>query len=121
MIENLDWLSNLSHLQHFEMNKISLAKANHWVDVILSLRNLTYLSLHECDLSEVTHPHSSFSNSSLSSSIQFLYLTGNNLNSSIVFGADGSDSRDGVEEDRDGVVVEEEDDGEDEKEAGKIA
>ncbi|KAJ9555517.1 hypothetical protein OSB04_010131 [Centaurea solstitialis] len=83
MIENLDWLSNLSHLQHFEMNKISLAKANHWVDVILSLRNLTYLSLQECDLSEVMHPHSSFGNSSLSSSIQFLYLTRNNLNSSM--------------------------------------
>ncbi|KAI3706376.1 hypothetical protein L6452_24069 [Arctium lappa] len=30
-VENLDWLSNLSHLQDLEMDGISLAKANHWV------------------------------------------------------------------------------------------
>ncbi|KAJ9555513.1 hypothetical protein OSB04_010127, partial [Centaurea solstitialis] len=82
MVENLDWLSNLSHLQHLQMDMISLAKANHWVDVILSLKTLSYLSLWGCDLSEVTHPYSSLVNSS-SSSIVFLSLGNNNLNSSM--------------------------------------
>ncbi|KAJ9555407.1 hypothetical protein OSB04_010021 [Centaurea solstitialis] len=81
-IENLDWLSNLSHLQHLQMHGISLAKANYWTDVILSLRKLSYLNLMGCDLSEVMHPYSSFLNSS-SSSIEYLYLGKNNLNSSM--------------------------------------
>ncbi|KAJ9555533.1 hypothetical protein OSB04_010147 [Centaurea solstitialis] len=81
-IENLDWLSNLSRLQHLEMDGISLAKVNYWIDVILSLQKLSFLSLWNCDLSEVMHPYSSFLNSS-SSSIEFLYLGNNNLNSSM--------------------------------------
>ncbi|KAJ9555857.1 hypothetical protein OSB04_010471 [Centaurea solstitialis] len=81
-IENLDWLSNLSHLQHLQMDGMSLAKANQWVDVISSLPKLSYLSLWQCNLSEVMHPRSSFVNSS-SSSIQYLNLKGNNLNSSM--------------------------------------
>ncbi|KAJ9555683.1 hypothetical protein OSB04_010297 [Centaurea solstitialis] len=80
-IRNLDWLSNLSHLQHLQMFGISLAKANYWVDVILSLQQLSYLTLRECDLSEVTHPYSSILNSS--SSIKYLHLDNNNLNSSM--------------------------------------
>ncbi|XP_024985334.1 receptor-like protein EIX2 [Cynara cardunculus var. scolymus] len=80
-VGNLDWLSTLSHLQYLDMDGVSLAKANHWVDVILSLRNMSYLSLEGCDLSEVMHPYSSFVNSS--SSIEFLHLAGNNLNSSM--------------------------------------
>ncbi|XP_024985338.1 receptor-like protein EIX1 [Cynara cardunculus var. scolymus] len=82
MVENLDWLSNLSHLQHLDMYGVSLAKANRWVDVILSLPKLSYLSLSRCDLSEVIYPYSSFVNSS-SSSIGSLQLTQNSLNSSM--------------------------------------
>ncbi|KAJ9555532.1 hypothetical protein OSB04_010146 [Centaurea solstitialis] len=81
-IENLDWLSNLSHLQHLQMDGVSLAKANHWVDVVLGLPKLSSLSLWECDLSKVMHPYSSFMNYSSSSSIEYLYLGDNNLNSS---------------------------------------
>ncbi|KAJ9555516.1 hypothetical protein OSB04_010130 [Centaurea solstitialis] len=81
-IENLDWLSNLSHLQYLNLWGSSLAKANHWVDAILSLPKLSYLNLEECRLSEVMHPYSSFVNSP-SSSIQYLSLGYNNLNSSM--------------------------------------
>ncbi|KAJ9555478.1 LOW QUALITY PROTEIN: hypothetical protein OSB04_010092 [Centaurea solstitialis] len=81
-IENLDWLSNLSRLQHLQMERISLAKANYWIDVILSLRKLSFLSLWKCDLSQIMHPYSSFLNSS-SSSIEYLYLRNSNLNSSM--------------------------------------
>ncbi|KAJ9553367.1 hypothetical protein OSB04_017412 [Centaurea solstitialis] len=81
-VENLDWLSNLSHLRHLNMFRISLAKANQWVDVILSLRKLSFLSLEGCDLSKVMHPYSSFVNSSYLS-IEFLSFRDNNLNSSM--------------------------------------
>ncbi|KAK1435287.1 hypothetical protein QVD17_01048 [Tagetes erecta] len=83
-IENLDWLSHLSHLETLNMDGISLAKANNWVNVILGLKKLSYLYLSGCDLSQVMNPYSysSFNSSSTSSSIVHLYLINNNLNSS---------------------------------------
>ncbi|CAH1452722.1 unnamed protein product [Lactuca virosa] len=81
-VENLDWLSHLSHLVHLEMDGTSLAKQNYWLDVILSLRKLSWLSLDGCELSQVMYPYSSsFLNSS--SSISFLSLRNNNLTSSM--------------------------------------
>ncbi|CAI9290211.1 unnamed protein product [Lactuca saligna] len=81
-VENLDWLSPLSHLVHLEMDGTSLAKANQWVNVISSLRKLLSLSLDGCELSQVMYPYSSsFLNSS--SSIEYLYLRNNNLTSSM--------------------------------------
>ncbi|CAH1452729.1 unnamed protein product [Lactuca virosa] len=58
-VENIEWLSHLSHLEELEMDGISLAKANQWV----------------------MYPNSSFLNSS--SSISFLDVQNNNLNSSM--------------------------------------
>ncbi|CAH1435116.1 unnamed protein product [Lactuca virosa] len=81
-VENLDWLSPLSHLKQLGMDGISLAKQNHWVDIILSLRKISYLSLEGCELSQVMYPYSSsFLNSS--SSIESLLLADNNLTSSM--------------------------------------
>ncbi|XP_076891982.1 uncharacterized protein LOC143543578 [Bidens hawaiensis] len=82
-IENIDWLSHMSDLNRLVMDSTSLAKANKWVNVILSLQKLSYLSLHRCDLSEVMHPYSSSSVNSSSSSIVTLDLSYNNLNSSM--------------------------------------
>ncbi|KAI3822923.1 hypothetical protein L1987_10524 [Smallanthus sonchifolius] len=86
-IENLDWLSHLSHLTDLNMDGTSLAKANNWVNVILGLKNISFLSLDGCNLSQVMHPYStSFvnsSSSSSSSSIFSLSLRDNNLNSSM--------------------------------------
>ncbi|KAK1435272.1 hypothetical protein QVD17_01033 [Tagetes erecta] len=84
-IENLNWLSNLSHLEILYMDGTSLAKANNWVNVIQSLKKLSDLSLSGCDLSQVLNPYSysSFNSSSTSSSIVYLYLADNNLNSSL--------------------------------------
>nr|GEW17022.1 leucine-rich repeat-containing protein [Tanacetum cinerariifolium] len=78
-VENLDWLSSLSSLEGLIMDGTSLAKANNWVNVIIGLQNLYYLSLVGCDLSHVMHPYSSSLNSS--SSINSLHLDNNNLNS----------------------------------------
>ncbi|KAK1435214.1 hypothetical protein QVD17_00975 [Tagetes erecta] len=85
VIENIDWLTNLSSLQVFRMERVFIAKANHWVDVFQSLKKLSTLSLYECDLSQVMYPEypSSFNISSSSSSIITLELSKNNLNSSM--------------------------------------
>ncbi|KAL7595871.1 hypothetical protein Lser_V15G29012 [Lactuca serriola] len=83
-VEKVEWLSHLSHLEVLGMDGISLAKQNHWVDVVLSLRKLSHLSLNGCELSQVMYPYSSFLNSSSSSSsIEFLSLQSNNLTSSM--------------------------------------
>ncbi|XP_076915743.1 receptor-like protein EIX2 [Bidens hawaiensis] len=81
-IENIDRLSHLSRLQHLELDGISLAKANHWINVILSFRKLSYLSLGGCNLWQVMYPYSSSANFN-SSSILSLYLGNNNLSSSM--------------------------------------
>ncbi|XP_052620884.1 receptor-like protein EIX2 [Lactuca sativa] len=65
------------------MDGISLANANNWVGVISSLPKLLRLSLGRCELSQVMYPYSSFLNSSSSSSIHTLYLSDNNLTSSM--------------------------------------
>ncbi|XP_023756881.2 receptor-like protein EIX1 [Lactuca sativa] len=81
-VENLEWLFQLNHLEELDMDGISLAKQNHWVDVILSLRKLSSVSLDGCELSHVVYPYSSsFLNSS--SSIESLFLGNNNLTSSM--------------------------------------
>ncbi|KAK1435278.1 hypothetical protein QVD17_01039 [Tagetes erecta] len=84
-IENLNWLSTLSHLEGLNMDGTSLAKANNWVNVMLGLKKLSHLSLWRCDLSQVmiSYSYSSFNSSSTSTSIISLYLTDNNLNSSM--------------------------------------
>ncbi|KAL7595955.1 hypothetical protein Lser_V15G29337 [Lactuca serriola] len=82
-VENLEWLSPLSHLEVLEMDGISLAKTNHWVDVILSLPKLSYLSLEGCELSQVIYPYSSSFLNSSSSSIKYLFLGNNSLTSSM--------------------------------------
>ncbi|KAL7596748.1 hypothetical protein Lser_V15G28955 [Lactuca serriola] len=81
-VENIEWVSHLSHLQYLALDGISLAKQNHWVDVILSLPKLSYLSLDGCELSQVMYPYSSLILNS-SSSIVELRLGNNNLTSSM--------------------------------------
>ncbi|XP_023742075.2 receptor-like protein EIX2 [Lactuca sativa] len=82
-VENIEWLSHLSHLEDLVMDGISLAKANQWVNVISSLRNLSWLSLDGCELSQVMYPYSSSFLNSSSSSIETLILSNNNLTSSM--------------------------------------
>ncbi|XP_042751720.1 receptor-like protein EIX2 [Lactuca sativa] len=82
-VENPQWLSSLSHLKELEVDGISLAKANQWVNVILNLPKLSDLSLDGCELSQVMYPYSSSFLNSSSSSIEFLSLRNNNLTSSM--------------------------------------
>ncbi|CAH1452734.1 unnamed protein product [Lactuca virosa] len=80
-VENIEWLSHLSHLEALVLDGISLAKQNYWTDVIFSLQKLSDLSLRGCELSQVMYPYSSFFNSS--TSIHILLLGNNSLNSSM--------------------------------------
>ncbi|XP_076892004.1 receptor-like protein EIX2 [Bidens hawaiensis] len=82
-VENIDWLSHMSDLNYLMMDGTSLAKANKWVNVILGLQKLSFLSLSGCNLSQVMHSYSSSFVNSSSSSINNLYLDDNNLNSSM--------------------------------------
>ncbi|XP_071726467.1 uncharacterized protein [Rutidosis leptorrhynchoides] len=84
-VVNLDWMSHLSHLWILNMNGLSQAKQNHWVNIFISLKSLTFLSLERCNLSQVKLPYSSsfVNSSSSSSSITNMHLEDNNLNSSI--------------------------------------
>ncbi|CAH1419499.1 unnamed protein product [Lactuca virosa] len=79
--ENLEWLSHMSNLEELVMDGISLATANHWVNVIPSLPKLSIISLAGCELSQVMYPYSSFLNSS--SSVVTLDLQNNSLTSSM--------------------------------------
>ncbi|KAK1435290.1 hypothetical protein QVD17_01051 [Tagetes erecta] len=82
-IENLDWLSRLSRLEGLDMAGISLGKVDNWIDVLLTLKRLSFLDLSSCELSQVMHPYSySFVDSS-SLAIGYLHLKDNNLNSSM--------------------------------------
>ncbi|KAK1435259.1 hypothetical protein QVD17_01020 [Tagetes erecta] len=81
-VENLDWLSQLSHIERLDMYGISLASVDNWVNMILSFKNLSYLNFGECGLSEVMHPYS-YPSFNSSSSIVVLFLENNNLNTSM--------------------------------------
>nr|KAJ0199228.1 hypothetical protein LSAT_V11C600317300 [Lactuca sativa] len=83
IVENLEWLSRLSQLEALALDGISLAKQNHWVDVIMSLWKLSLVGLSGCELSQVIYPYSSSFLNSSSSSIVYLYLQNNNLTSSM--------------------------------------
>nr|XP_043624519.1 receptor-like protein EIX1 [Erigeron canadensis] len=82
-VENINWLSRLSNLETLNMKGVSLAKADHWVDAIAGLQNLTSLYLEGCNLSQVMHPYSYSSHVNSSSNIRILDLQNNNLNSSM--------------------------------------
>ncbi|MFS7905657.1 putative non-specific serine/threonine protein kinase [Helianthus anomalus] len=61
VIENIDWLANLSHLQTLSMEGIFIAKANHWVDVFQTLQKLSSLTLNfEITSQFVINSHSCF-------------------------------------------------------------
>ncbi|CAH1452707.1 unnamed protein product [Lactuca virosa] len=83
IVWNLEWLSHLSHLEALEMDGISLAKKNYWIDVILRLQKLISLSLDGCEVSHVVYPYSSSFLNSSSSSIESLILSNNNLTTSM--------------------------------------
>ncbi|XVF23560.1 hypothetical protein REPUB_Repub13aG0049100 [Reevesia pubescens] len=49
-VENLQWLSSLSRLQHLELSFVDLSKASNWIQEINTLPSLVELSLSYCGL-----------------------------------------------------------------------
>ncbi|KAL7084590.1 hypothetical protein ACP275_14G232000 [Erythranthe tilingii] len=49
-VENLDWLSGLSQLEHLNMNSVDLSSASSWQQVISTLPSLVELHFSSCNL-----------------------------------------------------------------------
>ncbi|KAF8393032.1 hypothetical protein HHK36_021273 [Tetracentron sinense] len=77
-VENLQWLSSLSSLQHLEMSLVNLSKVTDWLQVTNMLPSLLELHLSYCEL-EVIPPLSYVNFTSLS----ILDLSFNHFNSFI--------------------------------------
>ncbi|KAF8022340.1 hypothetical protein BT93_F0003 [Corymbia citriodora subsp. variegata] len=75
---DLDWLSKLSSLKYLHMSFVDLSKAKDWFGSINMLSSLQYLGLNSCGLQDV--PSSLMANFT---SLKFLYISDNNINSSI--------------------------------------
>lgn len=55
-VENLNWLSGLSLLEHLDLTSVNLAKASSWLLDINTLPHLLVLKLSNCDLSHFPLP-----------------------------------------------------------------
>ncbi|XP_057476266.1 receptor-like protein EIX1 [Actinidia eriantha] len=77
-VENLDWLSRLSTLDHLYLSLVNLTKAPNWLQVINKLPSLVELQLSNCGLDGIPH----LENVNLTSLV-VLDLSGNEFNSSI--------------------------------------
>ncbi|MQM21103.1 hypothetical protein Taro_054137, partial [Colocasia esculenta] len=61
-VENLHWLSHLSHLQYLHMSRVDLSAATDWLHVINGLPSLSVVRLFGCELQTLptTLPHVNF-------------------------------------------------------------
>ncbi|KAH9648762.1 hypothetical protein KPL70_025726 [Citrus sinensis] len=80
---SLQWLSHLSSLRHLDLSYINLTKSSDWFQVVAKLRSLKTLVLHSCALPPINP--SSIWHFNLSTSIETLDLSDNNLPSSSVY------------------------------------
>ncbi|GFY84215.1 hypothetical protein Acr_03g0009890 [Actinidia rufa] len=75
-VDNLQWLSGLSSLQHLDLSSINLSKSSNWLQVTNSLPSLIELRLRSCELQYIPPlPHVNFT------SLVVLDLSSNSFNS----------------------------------------
>ncbi|KAK9178099.1 hypothetical protein WN943_027289 [Citrus x changshan-huyou] len=80
---SLEWLSHLSSLRHLDLSYINLTKSSDWFQVVAKLRSLKTLVLRSCALPPINP--SFIWHFNLSTSIETLDLSDNNLPSSSVY------------------------------------
>ena len=54
-VENLDWLSSHSTLEHLYLSLVNVTKAPNWLQVINKLPSLVELQLSDCGLDGIPH------------------------------------------------------------------
>lgn len=82
--KKLEWLSQLSFLEHVRLNQVNLGEATDWLQVVSQLPSLTELQLRGCNLPSVIASSSvSFSNSSRS--LAHLDLSLNDVSNSVYY------------------------------------
>lgn len=82
--EKLEWLSQLSFLEHVRLNQVNLGEATDWLQVVSQLPSLTELQLRGCNLPSVIASSSvSFGNSSRS--LAHLDLSLNDVSNSVYY------------------------------------
>ncbi|KAL7259398.1 hypothetical protein ACSBR1_005322 [Camellia fascicularis] len=54
-VEKLQWLLDLSHLEHLDLSYVNLTKAPNWLQVIIELPSLVELHLSSCELHHSPH------------------------------------------------------------------
>ncbi|ESR34381.1 hypothetical protein CICLE_v10004374mg [Citrus x clementina] len=82
-VGSLEWLSRLSSLRHLDLSYINLTKSSDWFQVVAKLHSLKSLVLRSCALPPVNP--SFIWHFNLSTSIETLDLSDNNLPSSSVY------------------------------------
>ncbi|XP_024046504.1 receptor-like protein EIX1 [Citrus clementina] len=89
--KKLEWLSQLSFLEHVRLNQVNLGEATDWLQVVSQLPSLTELQLRGCNLPSVIASSSvSFSNSSRS--LAHLDLSLNDVSNSVYYWLSNSSS-----------------------------
>ncbi|RDX66876.1 LRR receptor-like serine/threonine-protein kinase GSO1, partial [Mucuna pruriens] len=78
---DLSWLSGLSSLRYLDLSLLNLSKAVNWLESVSRLPSLVELHLQDCGLPNVNPK--SLSHVNLSTSLEVLVLSSNNLSSSI--------------------------------------
>ncbi|XP_050377333.1 receptor-like protein EIX2 isoform X2 [Argentina anserina] len=82
-LENIEWLTYLSSLRYLGMSKLDFSKFLNWPQSLSKLTSLRELQLSTCNLPDVNPRSISLINSS--TSLQFLDLSFNSLNSTSIF------------------------------------
>ncbi|KAK7322436.1 hypothetical protein VNO77_25815 [Canavalia gladiata] len=80
-IHNLTWLPGLSSLRYLDLSLLNLSEASDWLESVSRLPSLVELHLVDCGLPDVNPK--SLSHVNLSTSLEVLNLSSNNLSSSI--------------------------------------
>ncbi|WJX75342.1 hypothetical protein P8452_58883 [Trifolium repens] len=79
-IDNLDWITKFSSLEHLDLSGIDFRKETNWLEILSSLPSLSELHLENCQIDNLMKPPKRKTNFT---NLQVLDLSNNNLNQEI--------------------------------------